>query len=305
MNYLRLYESIIEQGKYENRQKGDGRYYENHHIYPKCLCNEELSYLVKDSRNLVLLTAREHYLSHWLLAKVFDDSKMWFAFWNMCNVKGKKMDERKYKISSKFYEKARIEYIKYASKFQRSNTNEFIEKVTKIHNGLYDYSKTEYKHSKDKVTIICSNHGEFEQIPDSHLRGNGCSKCNDEKTKKRCSKKIIQYTLQGNYIKNWNSMADVERELYINHSDISTCCNGKQKSAGGFIWCYKGEEPNDYHLSKHKGKKIIQYDLFGNYIKIWNSAKKAAKNLNINAGNISSCCNSVRKSAGGYYWRHV
>jgi len=56
-------------------------------------------------------------------------------------------------------------------------TKEFIKKAEKIHNYMYDYSKTDYKGSKEKVIIICPKHGEFEQNPSHHLQGHGCPKC--------------------------------------------------------------------------------------------------------------------------------
>lgn len=56
-------------------------------------------------------------------------------------------------------------------------TKEFIEKGTQLHNDKYDYSKVEYINSRTKVKIICPVHGEFEQLPSSHLQGNGCPKC--------------------------------------------------------------------------------------------------------------------------------
>ena len=58
------------------------------------------------------------------------------------------------------------------------NTQEFIEKAQKIHNNKYDYSKVEYVNVKTKVCIICPEHGEFWQSPDSHINGkSGCPKC--------------------------------------------------------------------------------------------------------------------------------
>lgn len=56
-------------------------------------------------------------------------------------------------------------------------TEEFVEKAKKIHGDKYDYSKTEYKGTKEKVCIICLEHGEFWQTPSDHLRGKGCSIC--------------------------------------------------------------------------------------------------------------------------------
>lgn len=55
------------------------------------------------------------------------------------------------------------------------------------------------------------------------------------------SKPILQYDLEGNFIKEWSSSMEVERELSIGHNNIGSVCNGKRKSAGGFIWKHKGE----------------------------------------------------------------
>ena len=54
---------------------------------------------------------------------------------------------------------------------------EFTEKAKKVHGDKYDYSKVEYINNKTKVCIICPEHGEFWQTPDSHLRGRGCRQC--------------------------------------------------------------------------------------------------------------------------------
>lgn len=64
------------------------------------------------------------------------------------------------------------------SKENKSHTLEkFIEKAKEIHGDKYNYSKVEYKNNKTKVCIICPKHGEFWQVPSSHLNGNGCPIC--------------------------------------------------------------------------------------------------------------------------------
>lgn len=55
--------------------------------------------------------------------------------------------------------------------------NEFIKKSNDIHENKYDYSLVDYINCHTKVNIICPIHGVFEQIPSSHLNGNGCPKC--------------------------------------------------------------------------------------------------------------------------------
>ena len=60
---------------------------------------------------------------------------------------------------------------------KRLTTEQFISKANDVHNYKYDYSLVEYNGIKTKVKIICKEHGEFAQTPDSHLNGNGCPKC--------------------------------------------------------------------------------------------------------------------------------
>lgn len=53
------------------------------------------------------------------------------------------------------------------------------------------------------------------------------------------SKPVLQFDLQGNFVREWPSMMKVEEEIGISNSSISMCCSGKVKTAGGFIWKYK------------------------------------------------------------------
>ena len=56
------------------------------------------------------------------------------------------------------------------------------------------------------------------------------------------SKSVLQFTKDGNFIRKWYCITDVEREIGIMHQDISKCCKGKQKTAGNFIWKYAEQE---------------------------------------------------------------
>jgi len=67
---------------------------------------------------------------------------------------------------------------------KKITTTDFIEKAEKIHGDKYDYSKVEYINSQTKVCIICPEHGEFWQTPNSHLKGCGCFKCGTENSAK-------------------------------------------------------------------------------------------------------------------------
>ena len=57
-------------------------------------------------------------------------------------------------------------------------TEDFITKSNEIHNNKYDYSKTIYTGSSNKLTITCPHHGDFEQIAVCHMtNGYGCRRC--------------------------------------------------------------------------------------------------------------------------------
>ena len=55
----------------------------------------------------------------------------------------------------------------------------------------------------------------------------------------KISKKVNQYDKQGNFIKEWVSLQEAGRQTKINVRNICSCCKGKYKTAGGYIWKYK------------------------------------------------------------------
>lgn len=96
MNYQKIYDSLI-----TNRQLNplpQDTYTEKHHIKPRCMGGD-------NSRgNLVNLTGREHFLAHWLLAKIYG-GRLWAALKVMC-VKNSKSGKGK-KLTSRSYQKIR------------------------------------------------------------------------------------------------------------------------------------------------------------------------------------------------------
>jgi len=89
MNYQKIYDQIIERARKEGRKKGEGVYYEAHHIVPKCLGGKNTK------SNLILLTAKEHFLCHWLLHRLYPtDHRLSYAFWMMCRVRNIEQGDR-------------------------------------------------------------------------------------------------------------------------------------------------------------------------------------------------------------------
>jgi len=64
------------------------------------------------------------------------------------------------------------------SKYRKKTKDEFRNKATEIHNSKYDYEKTDFSNIKNKVIIICPEHGEFLQTLDKHINfKRGCPTC--------------------------------------------------------------------------------------------------------------------------------
>lgn len=51
-------------------------------------------------------------------------------------------------------------------------------------------------------------------------------------------KKVDQYDLDGNFIKTWESISSIEKELDIKGTHISRVCRGKRKTTGGYVFKY-------------------------------------------------------------------
>ncbi len=74
-------------------------------------------------------------------------------------------------------------YIK-SAKNKCLSQEEFLKRCKIIHNNIYDYSKTIYVKSHDKICISCRKHGDFYQEANEHKRGQGFPKCKTSKGEK-------------------------------------------------------------------------------------------------------------------------
>ena len=67
----------------------------------------------------------------------------------------------------------------------------------------------------------------------------GGSEAAKEAAKEKRSIPILQFTKSGEFMKEWQSATEAERQLGIFQSNICYCLKGRLKSAGGFVWRYK------------------------------------------------------------------
>lgn len=121
-------------------------------------------------------------------------------------------------------------------------------------------------------------------------------------------KPILQIDFDGNIVREFWSVAQAVKILNIDGRGIYSCCNkGISKSSSGFIWCYKedyiyGNFDLDYYLNKKEKKPIEQYDMYGNFIKLWNHGCEV-KEAGFSPSTINDCCNHNCMSVNGYIWK--
>ena len=103
------------------------------------------------------------------------------------------------------------------------NTKIFIDKARAVHGNKYDYSKVEYVDSKTKVCIICPEHGEFWQVPASHLYGIGCRKCGSDAAKLKNKLKKDDFISKAKEVH--GDKYDYSKVEYINsHTKVCIIC---------------------------------------------------------------------------------
>ena len=59
-----------------------------------------------------------------------------------------------------------------------------------------------------------------------------------ERNKRLCSKSILQYDLDGNFIREWESISNASKKLNLNPSNIVSNLKDRHNSCGGFKWSY-------------------------------------------------------------------
>lgn len=144
-----------------------------------------------------------------------------------------------------------------------SNKGNILNKITnKIKNQYdgYGYNRvTLCKKGKTKHfqvhRLVASAFLEKQQGKDevNHINGNkkdnnvqNLEWCNRKENELHCYRNnpklhktsiILQYDLNGNFIKEWFSIKEAEQTLNINN--ISKCCRGLREKAGGYKWKYK------------------------------------------------------------------
>jgi len=157
--WTRWHDSIIERALFEHRKKSKtGPYYESHHIVPKSLGGEDLAY------NRVLLTAKEHFVVHLCLTKMFMDDysihSMKHAMSNLVRSsgnQGRKISAWQYEIARKLHAEAARQFHtgRVKSETERSNISKALKGKPKtpeaLRNSKEAQSRPEVREKKSRA----------------------------------------------------------------------------------------------------------------------------------------------------------
>ena len=115
---------------------------------------------------------------------------------------------------------------------------------------------------------------------------------------------VVLLTLDGQYIKRYDSAMDAEIDGFHN-ADVLLNCKGKSRQTKGYMFMFEDEYESNgakaYRKPKPNGmRSIIQCDMEGNFIQKFKSLQEAARITGTNRTTISGVLSNTYKSANGY-----
>ena len=119
------------------------------------------------------------------------------------------------------------------------------------------------------------------------------------------SKKVMQYSLEGIFIVEYNSIQEASELTGIKHDNISKCCRGKTKTSGGYQWKYFDGSYENIQPQNSPTIYVDQLTQQGELMQTFKSVNQAAEETGVYLGSIYKCIKGQRKSAGGYIWRYA
>lgn len=227
MNYEKIYYDLVLSAKLYPK-KSD--YYENHHIQPSSMGGSD------NQSNMVKFTAKQHYIAHFLLWKHYKSigdikskHKMARAFNMMRRDKtGKRYVSSTYEIAKKAFSEAH----------SLSQKGKYVSPETKKKLSIAGKGNQYAKGNKNRLGKKHSDETKMKIGLKSKGRKHSDETIKKIRDKLKNRKKVYQYDLDNNFIKEYPSgrAAGIETGCSIN--GISACCNNKQIQSGGFIWSF-------------------------------------------------------------------
>jgi hypothetical protein len=234
MNYKKIYDDLMNSRlkikSIRINEKKDGKYFEKHHIIPKCKGGTDNT--PYKNNNIVLLTAREHFLAHWLLWLIYRDRQTALAFHKMMSI----TKNLKRVNNSIGYEEAREAFRltnignQYGKGKTRIVTDEEKKNKSLKMKGLFTGDKNPFyqkKHTDESKEKIKQKRLKFlERTP----------------INERCNYKGRKILMKNNEIIGiFDSTSDISKLIGCTESNIRNVLHGKQKTCSGYFVIYENK----------------------------------------------------------------
>ncbi len=185
-------------------------------------------------------------------------------------------------------------------KRMKKDNDYFLQKAVEIHGLVYDYSKVDYINNRNKVTILCSKHGSFEQEPRYHLTGSKCPKCVNEEKSKSMIKSFDDFEKLANEVHN-NKFSYKKTDYISMRVDTNIICpiHGDFKQiphnhVNGY-GCFKCSKNG----TSKKEKEVLEF--LSNYVECDNTNREVLNNKELD---IYIPSKRVAIEFNGLYWHN-
>lgn len=126
---------------------------------------------------------------------------------------------------------------------KRQTTGEYVADCVAVHGDKYDYSKVEYTHAHNMVTITCKKCGDFQQIAYDHKGGHGCARCSNTVSKPQNDIVDMLRSKGLQVVSDYKLPSGLEIDAYCTDLKIGFEYNGLRWHSDEFV-------KNTYHLGK-------------------------------------------------------
>lgn len=217
-----------------------------------------------------------------------------------------------YKHTNKINNKSYIGQTYFEHPEVRWNSGKNYKTSPKFYNAIKKYGWDNFEHTILKTNIQTKNEADnlekyYIKLYDTIAHGYNISRGGDDHT--YSAKEVYQLSETKTIINKFVSLLAAEDATGIAAKNIYRACAHKNKSAGGYYWCYAQDyTAYDIQVSKRliASRPIYQLDLNDCIVARFSSMSEAARILKFNScSKISMCCNNKRKTAYGYKWRYV
>lgn len=120
-------------------------------------------------------------------------------------------------------------------------------------------------------------------------------------------RKVNQYTLDGSFVKQYQSVIDASIAMGVVHSSISNACKGYSGTSGGYLWRYANQSAKEMEATAKRYESlcrqmVVQLTKDEMLVAAYDSSLSAAMSIKRSDSRICEALKDSRKTAGGFKW---